>query len=93
MSHYDEPIGFATTFMHQNSAFLTFLTFLVEMFLKNDTIHWKFNLFEPHHETWAYGSHICETLINIFEVMGQFCDKKVMLIPSFSIILASKVGI
>ena len=94
MSHYDEPIGFATTFMHQNSAFLTFLTFLVEMFFeKMIPFTWKFNLFEPHHETWAYGSHICETLINIFEVMGQFCDKKVMLIPSFSIILASKVGI
>ena len=27
------------------------------------------------------------------EVMGQFCDTKVMFIPSFSIILAIKVGI
>ena len=93
MSHYDEPIGFATTFMHQNSAFLTFLTFLVDMCLKK----WYLLL-----GNWIYLSHTMEhepmevkfaKIYQYIEVMVQFCDTKVTFIPIFSIILAVKVGI
>ena len=93
MSHCDQPIAFCNHFYAPKLCFYTFLTFLVDMCLKK----WYLLL-----GNWIYLSHtmghgsmevIFAKLYQYIEEMGQFCDTKVMFIPSCRIILAIKVGI
>ena len=76
MSHCDQPIAFCNHFYAPKLCFLTFLTFLVDMFLKKWYLSLGNSIYFSH--TMEHGpiEVIFAKLYQYIEVMGQFLWRK-----------------